>query len=148
MFIFYINLKNIILEINRSVFTIQRHTHPCCIMTAYNLVNGIHAANHRELLQDILRDEWGFEGFVITDWQATQNMAHIGEYSSKYPYSSSVLCMKAGNDLLMPGCIENIDDILTAAQKNDQIAISDLQFCASNILSVILKLTNQTPPIT
>ena len=54
----------------------------------------------------------------------------------------------AGNDLLMPGCVENIDDILTAAQKNDQIAISDLQFCASNILSVILKLTDRTSPIT
>ena len=125
-----------------------KEAHPHCIMTAYNLVNGIHAANHYELLQQILREEWGFTGFVMTDWQATQNMAHIGELSSKYPYSSSVLCIKAGNDLLMPGCVENIDDILTAAQKNDQIAISDLQFCASNILSVILKLTGQTSPIT
>lgn len=41
---------------------------PLSLMTSYNLLNGLHTANHKELLTDILRSEWGFDGLVMTDW--------------------------------------------------------------------------------
>lgn len=58
------------------------------IMTAYNRLNGTWCSEHRELLQDILRDEWGFDGFVISDWFAA---------------GSTVSSALAGLDLEMPG---------------------------------------------
>lgn len=45
-----------------------REAHPGAIMTSYNKVNGLHAAEHPELLQNILRNEWGWEGLIMSDW--------------------------------------------------------------------------------
>ena len=58
------------------------------IMTAYNRLNGVYCAEHEWLLADVLRGEWGFEGFVISDW---------------YARGSSVGSIRAGLDLEMPG---------------------------------------------
>jgi beta-glucosidase len=66
----------------------QRDAKPMCFMTAYNLVNGTHASESPKLLQQILREEWGFDGMVMSDW--------FGVYST----SESI---KAGLDLEMPG---------------------------------------------
>lgn len=48
----------------------QRDAKPYCVMTAYNRVNGTHASEDKRLIQGILRDEWGFEGLVMSDWSA------------------------------------------------------------------------------
>ena len=58
------------------------------IMTAYNRLNGVYCAEHEWLLADVLRGEWGFEGFVVTDW---------------YARGSSAGSARAGLDLEMPG---------------------------------------------
>ena len=116
-----------------------REAKPYAIMTSYNLLNGIHTANHRGLLQAAARDEWGFDGVFMTDWFASQDTVFLGFSSEKYPWSSSVDCIYAGNDLQMPGCAQNVEDILLAVREGDRITRGDLQFCAGNILKLILK---------
>jgi beta-glucosidase len=119
---------------------------PLSIMTSYNLLNGIHTANRFDLLQSVARDEWGFRGMIMTDWFTSQKMPQItGKYENKYPISSSAGCIKAGNDVQMPGCKKNVDDIIQAVEsgkKIDGFSVSpaDLQFCAANIIRVISKM--------
>jgi beta-glucosidase len=119
-----------------------RTAQPMSLMTSYNLINGIHSANNYDLLTAVLRDEWGFAGFVMTDWCTSMEPMFEKDKHRKYPISSSVLCIKSGNDLQMPGCQENIDDILTALKPKKDAAFeviskADLQACAINILRVI-----------
>lgn len=114
---------------------------PYAIMTSYNLINGTHAANHYEMLQNVARDEWGFEGLIMTDWYTSQDTTALGmvSESGKYSYSDSVQCIKAGNDLQMPGCKKNVDDIVEAVKKGTEITKADLQLCVKHILSIALK---------
>lgn len=116
---------------------------PMAIMSSYNLINGVHTANSYDLLTAVLRDEWGFAGFVMTDWTATQDTS-FGKTPKKHKYthSSSALCIYAGNDLQMPGCQENINEILAAlnSDNNDsgvKITLAQLQECARNILHIV-----------
>jgi beta-glucosidase len=104
---------------------------PLSLMTSYNLVNGIHAANHKELITDILRCEWGFEGLVMTDWGTTE-----AKEGFKYGSSSAALCVKAGNDLTMPGSQEDVDVIIGAV--GNELSLAELQACAKRVLSLVL----------
>ena len=112
---------------------------PYAIMTSYNLINGTHAANHYGMLQKVCRDEWGFDGLIMTDWCTSQDTSYLGFSSDKYPWSSSTGCIKAGNDLQMPGCEENVRDIIEGVESGE-ISIGDLQFCTANILKTVLRL--------
>lgn len=115
-----------------------REAQPYSIMTSYNLLNGIHAANHYELIQNVARDEWGFAGVVMTDWFTTQDTS--GGQKKAYPHSSAVSCIKAGNDLIMPGCEQNVKDIVAAVESGEEITLADLQFCVENILKIALRI--------
>ena len=66
---------------------------PMAIMTSYNLINGVHAANCKDICTVAAREEWDFQGIIMTDWTTT--MPHGGSISWK--------CAQAGNDLIMPG---------------------------------------------
>lgn len=116
-----------------------KESRPYSIMTSYNLINGIHAANHYGLLQTVARDEWGFDGVVMTDWCTSQDTSYMGLTSDKYPWSSSEWCIKAGNDLQMPGCQENVEDIVNGVQGGEIITLGDLQFCTCNLLRVMVR---------
>ena len=111
---------------------------PLSVMTSYNLINGIHAANNKDLIQRALRDEWGFKGFVMTDWFTSQDASVMGlaPAKAKYTYSSSKACIEAGNDVQMPGCQQNVDDIIEGV-KEGTISLGDVQFCVKNILGVV-----------
>jgi beta-glucosidase len=96
------------------------------VMTSYNKVNGTYTPNSHDLCTKILRNEWGFEGVVMTDWFSTgKGLANNG------------LCMKAGNDLIMPGGKRFKKEIL-AELKKGTITEEDIRRCAANVLRSIL----------
>ncbi|OUP81272.1 hypothetical protein B5F07_18115 [Lachnoclostridium sp. An169] len=64
-------------EIYLKPFEIMvKEAHPWSIMCSYNRLNGVYASEHKQLLIDILREEWGFDGIVISDWGAVKNRAY------------------------------------------------------------------------
>lgn len=122
-----------------------KESHPFSIMTSYNLLNGVHTANHHALIQGMARDEWGFDGVVMTDWFTSQEVPLItGKYKAKYPISASTGCIYAGNDIQMPGCQKNVDDLVEAVRTGEEkdgytITLADLQFNAANVVRIALK---------
>ncbi|MCR5059654.1 MAG: glycoside hydrolase family 3 C-terminal domain-containing protein [Saccharofermentans sp.] len=112
---------------------------PLTIMTSYNLINGVHAANNYELLQNALRDEWGYGGTVMTDWCTTQRIVVEKGFGhpGKYQESSAAVCMTAGNDWIMPGAQTDVDIILEAYERGE-VRKADLQFCCLNIIRTCL----------
>ena len=113
---------------------------PMTIMTSYNLINGIHAANCYDSITCYAREECGFQGYVMTDW-FTSNAKVSGALAKpnpKYSCSSSPLCVYAGNDVQMPGSEGNIEDIITAV-KDGSLKLGYLQRCAAKLLEVDLK---------
>lgn len=108
---------------------------PECIMTSYNLVNGVHTANSGDAITAFAREENGFSGYVMTDWSTSSARitAQVSRPDSRYPCASSPECIRAGNDLQMPGTQENVDDIVTAVNKGE-LPLGCLQRCALRIL--------------
>lgn len=123
-----------------------RESQPAAIMTSYNLLNGIHTANSFDLIQTVARDEWGFQGLVMTDWFTSQDVPMItGPDPSGYGIAASTGCIHAGNDIQMPGGQGNVDDIIETVKTRREIdgyrvSLADLQFCAANILRVIARI--------
>lgn len=99
---------------------------PKAIMTSYNKINGIHAANHIDLCTHIARDEWGFEGIIMTDWSTT-----FFEDGS-IPWR----CAWAGNDLIMPGNVLDAKDIREAF-KDGRLSEETLRACAGRMLRLL-----------
>ena len=95
------------------------------IMTSYNKVNGIYAPNSYDLCTKALRNEWGFDGVVMTDW-----------FSTNAGQGDNALAMKAGNDLIMPGMGMNKMAILKGL-KDNVITQKDLRRCCANVLKSI-----------
>ena len=111
-------------EISLKGFEIAvREAQPWTIMSSYNKVNGTLASENRYLLTDILRDDWGFEGFVMTDWWAEENGARQ---------------IAAGNDLQMPGTQRQLDDIINGV-KGGTLAEADLDKSVRRIMNIMLK---------
>ncbi len=112
-----------------------------CIMTSYNPINGVWAAGNYDLINVILRKEWGFDGIVMTDWWARINDST--KIYSKSDKTSTDLMIRAGGDLYM---VENNgkSDSSTRFRNNLKNAnLADLQACAKRICGfLMLKLKN------
>ncbi|MFI0798619.1 beta-glucosidase [Amycolatopsis lurida] len=80
--------------------------HPATVMCSYNRVNGVYAAQNRRLLTDVLRDEWGFEGAVVSDWGAVNDR---------------VAALASGLDLEMPGTGGSGDAEIVAAVRSGEL---------------------------
>ena len=100
-----------------------READPWTVMSSYNRLNGPYTQEDRELLYDILRDEWGFRGIVMTDWTGRRNTAAQ---------------IHAINDLLEPGDDRQIADIVEAVN-NGTLKIEDVDLCVKNVLEFIVK---------
>ena len=124
-----------------------RESQPLSIMTSYNLINGIHAASSHDLLQAVARDEWGFQGVVMTDWFTSQEQPFVErDHHPIYPISASTGCIFAGNDIQMPGCQQNVDDIVHAVSSAEAVdgytlTLADLQQNAANVVRAIVQAT-------
>lgn len=112
---------------------------PHALMTSYNLLNGVHTSECRDLVQDYLRSECGFEGVVMTDWIVAQGML---SQSNKYapPVASKIAA--AGGDLVMPGGKAEYKNILTAL-KDGKITRQQLQINATRVHNLIKLLKKQ-----
>ena len=96
------------------------------IMTSYNKVNGVYASNSHDLCTKVLRNEWGFDGVVMTDW-----------FSTNKAFANNALAMKAGNDLIMPGGGSFRKEILQGV-KSGLIAEADVRRCCVNVVKSVL----------
>lgn len=101
---------------------------PMAIMTSYNLINGIHSANNYDLCTKAARDEWGFEGVIMTDWTTT----HYGEDCTASG------CIRAGNDLIMPG-IPNDHENIRQALADGSLTMEELKLAVAHVLSVVFR---------
>jgi beta-glucosidase len=100
-----------------------KESQPWSIMSSYNKINGVYTHESYPLLTTILRDEWGFKGFVMTDWTDIRNtMAQV----------------HAGNDLMMPGNLKQVNAIIEAV-KSGKLSMSDIDRNLYRILEYILK---------
>jgi beta-glucosidase len=109
-------------EIYLKVFEIiVKTSNPWYIMSSYNIINGHRASENRELLEDILRGEWGFDGMVSTDW---------------WTYGEHYKEVKAGNDLKMAS---GYPERLMAALEAGVLSREEMEICVKRILKVMLK---------
>lgn len=121
-----------------------RESAPAAVMSSYNLVNGEHANNSKDIQTHVLRDEWGYEGAVMTDWYAVGGMiAAAGGRENKHPAGLASGCIHAGNDLVMPGMEADFEEMLSAVDNPEAkypITRAELQVTAKRVLEMILKL--------
>lgn len=104
---------------------------PWTVMCAYNKINGTYASENKLLLTDILRDEWGFDGCVMSDWGAVNDR---------------VQGLSAGLDLEMPASGGYTTQQIIEAVKNGSLPTADLDKAVARILTVIFRYADAQPP--
>lgn len=110
----------------RGFEIVVKSSAPAAMMSSYNLVNGVHAANSREICTTVAREEWGFEGVIMSDWNTT------------VPEDGSVpwKCTAAGNDIIMPGNLMDAQSI-RGAYAQGMLSEEAIRSCAGRILALI-----------
>ncbi|ARS52252.1 glycoside hydrolase family 3 C-terminal domain-containing protein [Kushneria konosiri] len=107
-----------------------KEAHPWTVMCAYNRLNGDYCSEHQRLLTDILRDEWGFEGFVVSDWGAV---------------NERVSGLEAGMELEMPAPVGERDAQIAAAVREGRVEEAVLDQAVERLLRIIFKAHDARP---
>ncbi|MEO8956224.1 MAG: glycoside hydrolase family 3 C-terminal domain-containing protein [Ktedonobacteraceae bacterium] len=119
-------------ELYLSAFErVVRTTQPWTVMSAYNRVNGLFASEHPQLLNDILKKEWGFEGVVVSDWGAVNEKEKA---------------LAAGLDLQMPGFTGKHTEKIAQAVRNGQLAEAVIDEAAGRMLRLLLRGSENRRP--
>ena len=114
-----------------------KEARPMTVMAAYNKVNGVYCTNSRDLLIKVLRNEWGFEGLVMSDWDAMK----ASREDCTCPVSGDVQkAHQAGCDLIMPGRPDQTEALLRGVEAG-KVEISDLKQSAMRVLKMIRRNT-------
>ena len=103
---------------------------PAALMTSYNRINGVQAANNRDLCTVVARGEWGFDGLIMSDWNTTVPA------DGSEPWR----CAAAGNDVIMPGNPHDDADI-RAALADGRLTETDVRACAGRLMALARRLT-------
>ncbi|MDL2205496.1 glycoside hydrolase family 3 C-terminal domain-containing protein [Eubacteriales bacterium OttesenSCG-928-N13] len=106
---------------------------PWTVMSSYNHINGTYACESHELLTEILRDEWGFDGYVMSDWGAT---------------SDRVVCLQAGMDLEMPASGGVNDKRIVKAVQDGKLDEKLLDQAVERILKITYRYLDNAKPDT
>ncbi len=101
-----------------------KESNPWTVMSSYNYINGVRTGESKELLTDILRNEWGFDGTVVSDWTAVDD---------------KVASIKAGLDLEMPGNNGLFNQEVKRALKSGELTMEELDKSVLNVLKLIEK---------
>ena len=101
-----------------------KESKPWTVMCSYNRINGVHSSQNKYLLTDILRDDWGFEGLVMSDWGAVDDRP-VG--------------IDAGLDLEMPSCNGKNDVIIIDAVNSGKLSMERVDACVRRVLELVDK---------
>jgi beta-glucosidase len=113
----------------RAFQRVVQQAQPWTVMCAYNRINGVYASQDHWLLTEVLRDEWGFEGLVVSDWGAVVDR---------------VAAVRAGLDLTMPGPDADGDAALVAAVADGSLPQHVLEKAAQRVIDLVEKAHGET----
>ena len=114
---------------------------PHALMTSYNLLNGVHTSERRDLTEDILRAEFGFRGIPMTDWI----VGALNAGKKKYPAPDAAKIAAAGGDLVMPGGHGDLKAMLKGL-KEGTVSRRQLMINATRVLRLAKELTGNPRP--
>ena len=112
-------------EIYLAAFeSVIKEAKPWTVMCSYNRINGYHSSQNKWLLTDVLRDDWGYEGLVMSDWGAVDDR---------------VEGIRAGLDLEMPASNGKNDKLIVEAVNKGELSMEDLDKCVERVLALVDK---------
>ena len=115
-----------------------KESQPHALMTSYNLLNGTHTSERRDLIEDVLRSEFGYEGLVMTDWIiGAMNMGR-----KKYAAPNAAKIAAAGNDLTMPGGRGDLKAMLKGLE-DGTVSRRQLEINATRVARMAKKLSGK-----
>lgn len=117
-----------------------KESQPKAVMTSYNLLNGTHTAERRDLSEDILRCEFGYEGIIMTDWVVGNGV--MNSKADIHPAVKPQLVAAAGGDLFMPGCKADFKNVM-AGLADGSVTREQLQINATRVYRIAKELTKK-----